>query len=205
VRSQKAAESGGSGDPGAAHWIAPIHRPDEHWLQAVIRRNPGLVGVEQPALRELPAWRPGGDGSAQSRGRGYIDLLGVDGHGDIRVVETKLASNTDDLLVCQGLDYYIWALAYRRILIGRLGAPDRAAFEIHYVIGDTADGKIHRSGYLPPQARNLDSAVRWRFQAVQLVRASGSARVSQLEAFPCRRMAVSEGHEVLQSAAPFGG
>ena len=75
------------------------------------------------------------------------------------MVETKLASNTDDLLVCQGLDYYIWALAYRRILIGRLGAPDRAAFEIHYVIGDTADGKIHRSGYLPPQARNLDSAV----------------------------------------------
>jgi hypothetical protein len=144
----------------------PIHRPDEHWLQAVIRRNPGLVGVEQPALRELPAWRPSGGADAPSWGRGYIDLIGVDGHGDIRVVETKLAKNTDDLLVFQGLDYYIWAQAYRRILINRLGAPDRAAFEIHYVIGDTTDGKIHRSDYLPAQARNLDSAVRWRFQTV---------------------------------------
>ena len=144
----------------------PIHRPDEHWLQAVIRRNPGLVGVEQPALRELPAWRPRGDGAAQSWGRGYIDLLGVDGHGDIRVVETKLASNTDDLLIFQGLDYYIWARAYRQILINRLGAPDQAEFEIHYVIGDTTDGRIHRSDYLPAQARNLDSAVRWRFQTV---------------------------------------
>jgi hypothetical protein len=144
----------------------PIHRPDEHWLQAVIRRDPSLVGVEQPALRELPAWRPAGDGNAQSWGRGYIDLLGVDGHGDIRVVETKLSGNTDDLLVCQGLDYYIWAQAYRRILIDRLGAPDRAVFEIHYVIGDTTDGRIHRSSYLPTQARSLDSAVRWRFQTV---------------------------------------
>jgi len=33
---------------------SPIHRPDEHWLQAVIRRSPRLVGVEQPALREIP-------------------------------------------------------------------------------------------------------------------------------------------------------
>src|SRR6266516_6228211 len=75
----------------------PIHRPDEHWLQAVIRRSPGLVGVEQPALRELPAWRPSGD--PQSWGRGYIDLLGMDGHGDIRVVETKIATNPDALFV----------------------------------------------------------------------------------------------------------
>jgi hypothetical protein len=144
----------------------PIHRPDEHWLQAVIRRNPSLVGIEQPALRELPAWRPGGNGSAQSWGRGYIDLLGVDGHGDIRVVETKLASNPDDLLVCQGLDYYIWAQAYQQTLIDRLGAPDQAAFEIHYVIGDTTEGKIRCSDYLSAQARNLDSAVRWRFQTI---------------------------------------
>jgi len=67
-------------------------------------------------------------------GRGYIDLLGVDGHGDIRIVETKLASNTDDLLICQGLDYYIWALAYRRILIDRLGAADRAKFRVRCAV-----------------------------------------------------------------------
>jgi hypothetical protein len=83
-----------------------------------------------------------------------------------RWIEAKLASNPDDLLVCQGLDYYIWAQAYQRTLIGRLGAPEQAVFEIHYVIGDTTEGRIHRSDYLPAQARNLDSAVRWRFQTI---------------------------------------
>jgi hypothetical protein len=64
-----ATESGvGEGIQARLTGSPPIHRPDEHWLQAVIRRNPSLVGVEQPALRELPAWRPSGDGSAQSWG-----------------------------------------------------------------------------------------------------------------------------------------
>src|SRR5207302_11306334 len=68
----------------------PIHRPDEHWLQAVIRRDPSLVGVEQPALRELPAWRPRGDPNDAPKkrcGRGYIDLASIVGHGDLRLVE----------------------------------------------------------------------------------------------------------------------
>lgn len=144
----------------------PIHRPDEHWLQAVIRQDPSLVGVEQPALRELPAWRPGGDGNTKSWGRGYIDLLGVDGHSDIRVVETKLADNADDLLVFQGLDYYTWALAYRDVILERLGAPKRSAFEIHYVIGDTTEGKIHLSKHVGAQVRSLDPSIRWRFQTI---------------------------------------
>lgn len=86
-----------------------IHRADEHWLQSVIRRDPSLVGVEQPALREVPAWRPRGsvDDASTMWGRGFIDLLGVDGHGDIRIVETKIADNQDDLLILQGLDYFI--------------------------------------------------------------------------------------------------
>jgi hypothetical protein len=142
----------------------PIHRPDEHWLQAVVRRDPSLVGVEQPALRELPAWRPSGDGTSWARG--YIDLIGVDGHGDIRLVETKLTNNSDDLLVFQGLDYYIWATAYHRTLLDRLGAADRAVVEIHYVIGDTANGDIHVSKFVPEQARSLDPVIRWRFQTI---------------------------------------
>jgi hypothetical protein len=144
----------------------PIHRPDEHWLQAVIRQDPSLVGVEQPALREVPAWRPDGDGDSKSWGRGYIDLLGVDGHGDIRIVETKLADNADDLLVFQGLDYYIWALAYRDVIVERLGAPKRSALEIHYVIGDSTDGKIHMSKHVGAQVRSLDPSIRWRFQTI---------------------------------------
>jgi hypothetical protein len=43
-------------------------------------------------------------------GRGFIDLIGVDGHGDIRVVETKLAGNLDDLLILQGCHWWVGAL-----------------------------------------------------------------------------------------------
>jgi hypothetical protein len=141
----------------------PIHRRDEHWLQAVIRRDPSLVGVEQPALRELPAWRPG---ISKRWGRGYIDLIGIDGHGDVRVVETKVADNEDDLLVLQGLDYYIWATAYRDVLLQRLGAPSRSALEIHYVIGATAAGPPQLSKYARAQVKGLDEGIRWRFQIV---------------------------------------
>jgi hypothetical protein len=144
----------------------PIHRADEHWLQAVIRQDPSLVGVEQPALRELPAWRPGGAAEAPSWGRGYIDLLGVDGHGDIRIVETKLADNRDDLLVFQGLDYYIWAQAYRDVLVERLGVAKGASLEIHYVIGDSTNGKIDVSQHTGAQVRSLDPSIRWRFQTI---------------------------------------
>ena len=146
------------------------HRPDEHWLQAVVRRDPSLVGVEQPALREVPAWRPCGgvaDDPADKWGRGYIDLLGVDGHGDVRLVETKLASNQDDLLVFQGLDYYVWVNAYREAVLDRLGvASKKTEFEIHYVIAETTDGKLHLSRFAASHARSLDPSIRWRFQTV---------------------------------------
>ena len=143
----------------------PIHHPDEHWLQAVIRRDPSLVGVEQPALRELPAWRP--HDSPSQWGRGFIDLIGVDGHGDIRIVETKLAHNPDDRLILQGLDYYLWANAYREAVVNRLGAAKKARFEIHYVIGDTVDGAIKVSGFAAAQAAGLDKTIPWRFHTVR--------------------------------------
>ena len=145
----------------------PIHRPDEHWLQAIIRRDPSIVGVEQPALRELPAWRP--RDTVKEWGRGYIDLLGLDGHGDIRIVETKLADNADDLLVLQGLDYFVWAKAYEYALRARLGAAKSARLELHYVLGASGKtGKIKVSPCTEPLADALDpTAVRWRFQTVR--------------------------------------
>lgn len=144
----------------------PIHRPDEHWLQAIIRRDPCLVGVEQPALRELPAWRP--RDTPREWGRGYIDLLGLDGHGDIRIVETKLADNADDLLVLQGLDYFVWARAYEQALRERLGAAKNARLELHYVLGASGkSGKVKVSPCTKPLADALDpTVVRWRFQTV---------------------------------------
>ena len=141
-----------------------FHKPDEHWLQAVIRLHPELVGVEQPALRELPAWRPAG--GEKTWGRGYIDLTGLDGSGDIRVVETKLARNSDDMLIFQGLDYYIWALAYEQALRVRLGAAKGARFVVHYVVGQNpTDQSVHVSGYAAAQAAALN--IPWRCQVIR--------------------------------------
>jgi len=143
---------------------SPIHRPDEHWLQAVIRRLPRLVGVEQPALREIPAWRPAD--SPAEWGRGFIDLLGRDGHGNIRIIETKLASNQDELLVLQGLDYYLWATVFREVLQTQLTTDGKAHLEIHYVLGK-APGKTTS---LPPVTRALALAlspqIQWHFHTV---------------------------------------
>jgi hypothetical protein len=143
-----------------------IHRPDEHWLQAMIRSDPKLVGVEQPALREVPVWRAS-DGPKRW-GRGYVDLLGVDGHGNVRIVETKLAENRDDLLVLQGLDYYIWAHAYQGAIRHRLGVGPAAAFEVHYVIGTSAKETtdLQVSTCTPALAHALAADVPWRFHIV---------------------------------------
>ncbi len=141
-----------------------IHRADEHWLQAVIRRDPSLVGVEQPALREFPAWRPRDD--AKRWGRGYIDLMGVDGHGNIRIVETKVARNDDEMLILQGLDYYIWAQVYAKDVRRRLSVTPRSTFEIHYVIGDTS-GALYVAAQALAQVRALGEKIPWRFHTIK--------------------------------------
>lgn len=129
-------------------------------------RNPKLVGVEQPALREFPAWRPRDD-AAREWGRGLIDLMGIDGHGDIRIVETKLAANADELLIPQGLDYYIWAQAYIGEVRQQLSAPPKSRIEIHYVIGANTSGSIHIAKHAPAQVTALIDEVPWRFQTVR--------------------------------------
>ena len=143
-----------------------FRKPDEHWLQSVLRRNPSVVGVEAPALREVPAWRPSGpDGQF---GRGFLDLLGLDGHGDIRLVEAKLAKSTDDMTLMQGLDYHVWARAYERAIRNKLSAPERARLRLHYVVG-----VAHRNPRLLPTrvykyAESLDTtAVPFHFHVVR--------------------------------------
>ncbi len=157
--------------------------PDEHWLQAVIRTDPTLVGVEQPALREVPAWRPrGGLDPTKRWGRGYIDLLGVDGSGDIRLVETKLAANSDPMLIFQGLDYYVWSQAYLSQIKERLGAPTRSEVVVHYVIGATEAGSTHVNHFNRAQADALD--IPWecqvlrKWQSVPTPNASGGTSVT---------------------------
>lgn len=142
--------------------------PDEHWLQATIRRDPSMVGIEHPGLREVPAWRPKG-GAGRQWTRGFIDLLGLDGHGDIQIVETKLARNLDPLFVLQGLDYYAWAKAFEEPLRPKLSAPKKARLRIRYVVGvDGAgqDGEVV-SRFAEAQARAIDASVPWRFMTVR--------------------------------------
>jgi hypothetical protein len=144
-----------------------IHKPDEHWLQSVLRHQPNVVGIEQPAMREVPAWRP--HDTSTRWGRGFLDLFGLDGHGNMRIVETKLTTNADDLLVLQGLDYFVWAHAYEAVLRSRLSAPKSASFELHYVMGvDPMKQKTKPSPCTAPLAAALDAdAVPWRFQRVE--------------------------------------
>lgn len=143
--------------------------PDEHWLQAVLRRHPFLVGIEERAIREVPAWRRQGGspvGRGKAWGRGYIDLLGLDAHGAIRIVETKLAANDDALFVLQGLDYLAYCEAYREPITALLGVHLSTPFAIQYVLGAAKPSQLKLSRFAPAQLRALADDVDWSFQSM---------------------------------------
>jgi hypothetical protein len=151
--------------------------PDEGWLQAVLRADPRLAGVEQPALREVPCWRPKSgvndpdqnseetdEGSAKKDTRwlrGRVDLVGLDGNGDIRIVETKLAKNDDYMMILQGLDYYLWATAYEKALQRRLGVRDAVPIKLCFLVGatPTAPGSAKEALKAPSYAKEQLAAV----------------------------------------------
>ena len=160
-------------------------KPDEHWFQSVLRRDPSLVGVESPALREVPAWRPAG--AAGSFGRGFIDLLGLDGHGDIRIVEAKLANSTDDMTLMQGIDYHVWALAYRDALTEKRSAPNGAQLRLHFVIGMVGGDKKLFHPRLAHYASCVDStAIPFQFHTVRgwHTKAPSSRQEINTQSFP---------------------
>ncbi|KRE41056.1 hypothetical protein ASG74_14415 [Knoellia sp. Soil729] len=143
------------------------HKADEHWLQSVLRRHPEALGLEQPVLRELPAWRPGGSlgtGQTTPRGRGFVDLAGLDAAGTLLLVETKLGA--DDMLVLQGLDYLIWAEANRERLTTRLDARKSIPFEISYCVGGKKGGDPSWSRHAKAQLSALAPDLRWHVQEV---------------------------------------
>lgn len=143
------------------------HKADEHWLQAVLRRHPRVLGLEQPVLRELPAWRPSGQlGTKQPlpRGRGFVDLAGLDATGSLLLVETKLGA--DDMLILQGLDYLVWAEANRDRLTQRLDCHRDVPFEIAYCVGGKGGGTPGWSAHTQAQLEALAEDVRWHVQEV---------------------------------------
>ena len=65
----------------------------------------------------------------------------------------------------QGLDYYVFATAYRDVLLEWLNAPRTADLVVHYVLGASpGTAKARPSPFVRAQARALD--IPWRFQEI---------------------------------------
>ena len=135
----------------------------EHWLQATLARHAAAVGWSRrhPLEREFPAKRPGG-------GIGYIDFLRIDDNSEtLHITETKIGH--DEMLVLQGLDYWIWAQANTGLLAAHFNVPAIAGLVIDYVVGanngeqDPAAGKLAvLSPYAPAQLEALASDIDWQ-------------------------------------------
>lgn len=127
---------------------------EEHHLQVALRRSPGTLLLEHPILREVPAWRP--------RGRGFIDLVGMDGAGDVVLVETKLGS--DEMLILQGIDYWIWASKdeNRAWLRERLYADASARTHLLYAFAGQEGSPAALGEYERTHLRYVDPDIPWR-------------------------------------------
>ena len=157
-------------------------RRDEHWLQSEIRRRPGLLRLESPVLREVPAWRPIGDGVTDDAwGRGFIDLMALDAQGYMEIIETKVAA--DPMLVLQGVDYLDWAERpeQKKRISDRLGSSVDVPYVLHFVIGEGSDGKTEAGRYALAAADSLRSDVRFRFSLLRNWRNGGEPEVEMLE------------------------
>lgn len=126
----------------------------EHRLQAMLTaRDLGLVHM----VREFAIRRPGSPAR-------YVDFVGVDQRGDIHVVETKIGN--DEMLVLQGLDYWIWAQAHLDILAEHFGLTGTPKVRLDLVVAEPPDGTSAIGPYTAAQAEALTGQVSWRFHTV---------------------------------------
>jgi hypothetical protein len=134
----------------------------EHRLQAALAKmKPLPMGLTETLRREYPAWRP----YLKPRGRSYIDFLGCDAEHRLRVIETKIGD--DPMLVLQGLDYWIWAMANRAELARRFHLPATAPqVTIEFLVSKTASGKPAVGPYTPSQSAALAPDVSHTFTEV---------------------------------------
>jgi len=135
----------------------------EHRMQAAIGvrglRDLGLVELE----REYPAWR-GEDAD------GYIDFLGLDEHGQLHVVETKVGP--DAMLVGQALDYATWVRAHAPAIRRGLGwcEGDDSVVHIDFVLAPKAGARGNQPAFGPYTAGQLEALaadVSWRVHLVE--------------------------------------
>lgn len=128
---------------------------EEHHLQARLAQHPYALGLEHPLLREVPAFRPGSD--LDQIGRAFIDLVGLDGHGDVVVVETKLVG--DHMIVLQGLDYWLWAMNNKSWLITRLNASPHAELRLLFAVAGKKGGRPSLSMHARTLLKRLDPEI----------------------------------------------
>ena len=144
----------------------------EHMLQARLASEPSrtTLGLTK-VLRELPATRPG------SR-RAFIDLLGVDTRGNIRIIETKLGR--DRMLGLQGLDYWVWASEHRPELVAEIRShggtvKDAPRIYLDFLVGTRDDATAAPDlRLLVPQLEALDGQISWRIGIIRGWRQPGA-------------------------------
>lgn len=136
---------------------------EEHHLQVRLRRYPETLLLESPVLREVPAYRPG----ATKPGRGFIDLAGLDAMGNVTIFETKLGS--DEMLVLQGLDYWIWANAKdnHEALVRRLFAQKGASTNLLFAVGGKGNVSPKLGKYEKTHLELLHDDIQWRLALVE--------------------------------------
>ena len=128
----------------------------EHRLQAALQ--PERLGLEPGWRREFPARRPGSDRAA------FIDFLAKDPVGRVHVVETKIGP--DEMLVLQGLDYWLWCRANTDHIGGVLDAGPGRPPVIDFVVAPKLPGGEPISIYTAAQAEALHRDIEWRFTVV---------------------------------------
>lgn len=129
----------------------------EHLLQARLFDCSKSIGLIKESLkREFPCMRPGPV-------RAYIDLIGLDKKGICHVVEVKIGG--DEMLVLQGLDYYIWAKAHQKQLADYFGEDANMPIALDFVVAAPANGTAI-GPYTSAQANALDGGIPWQFKVV---------------------------------------
>jgi hypothetical protein len=174
--------AGRIGDDAKSEWFEKRLRDyPEHDIQDAIGRN--LIDLGWSAevlLREYPATRPNG-------GLGLVDFLGLDSTGTLRIVETKVGDG-DRMMPLQGLDYWIWAAANKRLVENAIGRPF-TSIRLDFVIGRSPkkrpNGRILNT-YAPAVLSELDADIAWEIHTIP-------------ELVPAVRRVVSWGAQVLEA------
>lgn len=134
----------------------------EHRMQAALKRTGlpelGLVKIE----REYPAWRA-------DKAPGFIDFLGLDGAGQLHIIETKIG--TDEMLVFQVLDYLSWVTAHAPAIRAELGWPagDDSVVHIDFIVAPKTGARPEPAlgPYTVSQLAALREDVAWRIHLIE--------------------------------------